>query len=108
MNFTVTKSFTPLAFSLPGLNEIDQEFRRWICQYGHWSDNVERLFIHLATNNRQVMPVTSEQKKLLGQAVEDALNGVNFIEHYPALFRDLLQNAALRRELVTITENLSK
>jgi hypothetical protein len=45
---------------------------------------------------------------MLSQAVVDALNGVNFVEHYPALFRDLLQNAALRSEFVSITDNLGE
>lgn len=108
MNLAANNSLNPLAFSSPGLNEIDQEFRQWICQHGHWSDNAERLFVHLAQNNFQPMPVTNEQKQLLGQAVEDALNGVDIVEHYPALFRDLLHNAALRSEFVTITDNLGK
>jgi hypothetical protein len=106
MNLAATNSFIPHAFSSPSLNKIDQEFRQWICQYGHWSENVERLFIHLAQSNLQSKPVTNEQKKLLWQAAEDALNGVDFVKHYPALFRDLLQNAALRSEFVTITDNL--
>ena len=108
MNFAANNTFTPFATTSPDLTEIDQEFRQWICQHGHWSENAERLFIYLAQNNLQSSPVTNEQKKLLGQAVEDALNGVDIVAHYPALFRDLLQNAALRSEFVTITDSIGK
>ena len=108
MNLSAKNSITLPAFSSPDLNEIDQEFRQWICQHGHWSDNAERLFIHLTQSSFPPTPVTNEQKKLLEQVVKDALDGVNIVEHYPALFRDLLQNDALRSEFVSITDQLSQ
>jgi hypothetical protein len=84
----------------------DQEFRQWLLQRGFWSDNAERLFLYLTQNQQIPIPVTAQQKQLLEQMIEDALNGVNITERYPALFRDLLHNAALRYEFVNVANRI--
>lgn len=100
MNFIVNNPPHTRFLSSALLNQVDQEFRQWLQQLGFWSETAERLFLHLKTSQHIPIPVTSQQKQLLEQVVEEALNGVDITKRYPAFFRDLLHNAALRQELI--------
>ncbi|MCB9423049.1 MAG: hypothetical protein H6667_24830 [Ardenticatenaceae bacterium] len=102
MNIVTNNSFLTRAYSTAALNRVDQEFRQWLQQLGYWSDAAERLFLYLIHNQHVPVPITRQQVQLLEKVIDDALNGINIIERYPALFRDLLQNAALRHEFINI------
>ena len=106
MSIAANHPFLPRSFSAAALSRIDEEFRQWLLQRGFWSDNAERLFLYLTHNQQIPTPITEQQKQLLEQVIEDALQGVNITERYPALFRDLLQNATLRREFINLTNQI--
>lgn len=105
MSIVANNPFLPRPFSTVALSRVDQEFHQWLHQRGFWSENAERLFLYLTHNQHMPSPITSQQKQLLEQVIEDALAGVNITERYPAFFRDLLHNAILRREFVTVASH---
>ncbi len=100
MNIVANNSSFPRSFSPAALSRVDQEFRQWLHQRGFWSEHTERLFLCLIRNQHMPSPITSQQKQLLEQVIEDAVDGINITERYPAFFRDLLHNAILRREFI--------
>lgn len=99
---------SPSLFSAVAFSSIDQKFRQWLQQRGFWSDSAERLFLCLLYDQQVHIPLTDRQKQLLRQVIEDALEGINITERYPALFRDLLCNARLRQEFVNITRQIDQ
>ena len=105
---TIANNTPPLrSFSVVALNRVDQEFRQWLQQCGFWSDSTERLFLFLARSEQLPAPITDKQERLLGQVIEDALNGINIAERYPAFFRDLLHSATLRREFISVAKQIN-
>jgi hypothetical protein len=108
MNIAAKNSFFPQSFSASTLSKVDQEFRQWLHQRGFWSENAERLFLYLSHNQHVPLPITSQQKQLLVQVIEDAFAGINITERYPAFFRDLLHNAILRREFMNKVSQTSQ
>jgi hypothetical protein len=100
MSIAANNPFFSRSFPATTLSQVDQEFRQWLHQRGFWSENAERLFLYLTQNQHMPSPISSQQKQLLEQVIEDALDGVNITERYPAFFRDLLHSALLRREFI--------
>lgn len=94
----------PTPFPIVHMSTIDQEFRRWLQDRGFWSFKVDRLFVYFVHQPQMPRPISEEQQQLLAQVVEDARNGINITERYPAFFRDLLQQAELRREFMTAAD----
>jgi hypothetical protein len=99
---------SPRVFSAVAFSSIDQKFRQWLQQRGFWSENAERLFLCLLYDQQVHIPFTGQQKQMLRQAIEDASEGINITERYPALFRDLLCNARLRQEFVNLTRQIDQ
>ncbi len=102
MNIVTNNPFFTRSYSTAALNRVDQEFRQWLQQLGFWSETAERLFLYLIHNQHISVPITRQQIQLLEQVIDEALSGINIVERYPAFFRDLLQNAALRHEFINI------
>ena len=107
MNIVTNNPFYTRPYSTTVLNRVDQEFRQWLQQLGFWSDTADRLFLYLIHNQHLPVPITHQQVQLLEQIIGEALNGINIVERYPAFFRDLLQNAALRHEFINIANQAS-
>lgn len=107
MSTVANNLFLPRSFSAAALSRADQAFRQWLQQRGFWSNDAERLFLYLMQNQQIPTPVTGQQKQMLEQVIEDASNGVNITERYPAFFRDLMQNAILRHEFMNMASRAS-
>lgn len=98
---------TTQALYPPAFSKEDIQFRSLLRKLGVWPEAANRLFEYLAQTPQLATPTSAQDRQLLFMVACDALNQVDIAARYPALFRDLLMKASLRRDFVQIMQQLA-
>jgi hypothetical protein len=95
------------ALCAPAFSKEDLQFRSLLRKLGVWPEAANRLFEHLAQTPQLATPTSIQDRQMLLMVARDALDQVDIAARYPALFRELLMKANLRRDFVQILQQLA-